>query len=80
MLSRFYIIAESESDLPRLAQQHAEDWQTWEKVEEVIDTKEFQDVHEGVTWMQEGGGLVHNFGLLSRIRARLSGAKIWKHS
>ena len=79
MLSRFYIIAESESDLPRLAQQHAEDWQTWEKVEKVIDTKEFQDVYEGVTWMQEGGGLVHNFGPRSRIRARLSGVKLWKH-
>jgi hypothetical protein len=79
MIAWFYIIAESEIDLVRLAQQHAEEWQTWEEVVEIRSTKEFQDVYEGVTRMQVGGGLAHQFGLFHRLRARLSGIEYWKH-
>ena len=76
MVAWFYIIAESEADLVRLAQEHAEDWQTWEEIVEIASTQEFENVHEGVTRMQKGGELIHNFGLVHQLRARLNGVKL----
>lgn len=75
----FAIIAESEQDLVRLAQEHAEPWQTWDSVEKIRSTESVDEIHEGVTWMQEGGVFYdEHFGVLSRLRARLAGVKIWK--